>query len=84
MMAGTSCRKNLGSIMDAWTQNCRTCRACKVDEHSDLRDMYSALPWNDTWDDARMRTLLYYLRGARSLKIPASWRPLIADLSVTD
>ena len=72
--------------MDTELQNLPGCLvlARKVDEHSDLRDMYSALPWNDTWDDARIRTLLYYLRGARSLKISASWRPLIADLSVTD
>ena len=85
-MAGTSCRATLGSIPHAWPWNCRNnvpgclVLVCKVDESGDLREMYSALAWNDTWDDARMRTLLFYLRGARSLRIPASWRPLIGDL----
>ena len=89
-MAGTSCRATLGSIPHAWPWNCRNnvpgclVLVCKVDESGDLREMYSALAWNDTWDDARTRTLLFYLRGARSLRIPASWRPLIGDLSVTD
>ena len=56
----------------------------KVDEDTDLRQMYSELPLGDAWDDARMRTLLFYIRGARGLQIPPSWRPLLADLSVSD
>ena len=53
----------------------------KVDEDTDLRQLYSDL---HIWDDARMRTLLYYLCGGTVFRIPPAWRPLIADLSVND
>ena len=51
----------------------------EVDLKSDLGDMYSKYPWGDTWDDALMRQLLFYLRGSVRLRIPASWKPFIPD-----
>ena len=44
---------------------------------SDLRDMYRALEWGDTWDDAQMRIVIFYLRGSTDLRVPDSWRPVL-------
>ena len=53
------------------------CCTGQVDMESDLREMYKALPWGDTWDDAHMRLVIFYIRGSKQLRIPDSWRSVL-------
>ena len=43
----------------------------------DLRKLYESLEWGDDWEDADMRSVVHYLRGSKSLKLPGSWRDLL-------
>ena len=49
----------------------------QVDTTTDLRKMYADYPWNDTWDDAQMRIVIFYLRGSKTLSVPDSWRAVL-------
>ena len=50
---------------------------CKVDETTDLRELYRQTEWGDLWDDAFMRSVILYLRGSKKLRIPEGWRELL-------
>ena len=40
-------------------------------------ESFAAMEFLDTWQDADMASVCHWLRGGRSLEIPASFRPLI-------
>ena len=47
-----------------------------LQNHSTWEDILSMLSWEgDTWDDAGLRDMFYYLRGSKSLQL-GKWRPL--------
>ena len=54
-----------------------TSQILSVDETSDLKTMYAALPWDDLWGDADMVNVIRYHRGSKLLEIPDECRPLL-------
>ena len=38
---------------------------------------YKNLSFDDMWEDADMESVLIYLKGNNSLKIPQTWRPFL-------
>ena len=43
----------------------------------DEKDFFASLKFTDLWEDASMVDLVVYLKGNRSLCIPAEWRHVI-------
>ena len=84
MIAVTRSRRSLSSKPPCVPSQGNFVAACsggssfsQVDVRTDLRDMYKALEWGDTWDDAQMRIVIFYLRGSTDLRVPDSWRPVL-------
>ena len=51
--------------------------SCLAQEHGDLRECFSALQFEDLWDDAELVAAIRYVRGAKQLRIPAEWQGLL-------
>ena len=45
----------------------------------DARSTYTGLTFADLWEDADMESVLVYLKGNTSLKIPQHWRPILTS-----
>ena len=48
-------------------------------EDFDARSTYTGLTFADLWEDADMESVLVYLKGNTSLKIPQHWRPILTS-----
>lgn len=47
------------------------------DPTNDGRAIWEAWEWGDRWEDAAMPSFIKYLYGARSLRVPPQWKPLL-------
>ena len=45
----------------------------------DPREDYRSLKFADTWSDAEMESVLEYLKGNSSLRIPDHWRSILME-----
>ena len=39
-------------------------------------DVFESMAWGDTWEDARMSSVVAYLHGNRNMKLPKVWRKM--------
>ena len=52
-------------------------RTCELCTDRDARELFQAEPMDELCHDAELFPFLVYLRGCRTLEIPAEWYPLI-------
>ena len=55
--------------------------AVKVDTDLSVsaRELFAAATYEDDCSDAKLREVIFYLRGCKGLSIPPSWRPLLPE-----
>jgi len=48
-----------------------------VDSTTELTHLYSAYPWHDLWQDAKIAEAISYVRGSKKLRLPPEWRMVL-------
>ena len=68
-------------LHEKWGQKDRRTLRQKVEINTSLsdRELFEALPLKDTWSDAQVTDLFFYLLGHHGLVIPNSWHSTIMN-----
>lgn len=77
-------RKYTDEFGDKIAEECgRLIRACPKpgdpDESADPLEMWVSWDLGSMWDEAALRDVIKYLYGAKSLRIPATWKQLMPE-----
>ena len=51
----------------------------ELPDEFDAMSTYNGLTFADVWEDADMESVIVYLKGNTSLKIPKQWRPILTS-----
>ena len=53
----------------------------KIEAEKQFKEMWCKVPGfgEDTWEDARLRSVARYLLGAKGLNVPKDWEWIIPD-----